>query len=942
LSYAVGALVHARGRDWIVLPDSSHELLILRPMGGTDEDVSAILTAVEDVHPATFPLPDPSRVGDDRSARLLRDALRLSVRSSAGPFRSFGRIAFDPRPYQVVPLLMALRLNPVRLLIADDVGIGKTVEALLVARELVDQASAKGLAVLCPPHLAGQWQRELAEKFHIEAELVLPSTAARLERDLRIDQTIFQVHRFTVVSLDYIKSERRRDEFLRTCPDLVIVDEAHTCAGGSSEVDARHQRHRLVSGLAQAADRHLILVTATPHSGKEEAFRSLVGLLDPGLAVLPDDLSGTANEGNRRRLARHFVQRRRADLRRYMGESTDFPEAEETEEIYKLSVEYRSFLDRVLVQARDLVRDRSGTQFERRLRWWSALALLRSVASSPAAAGATLIARAAAADAGDVKAADEIGRREVLDLPGSDEDVVDMVPGSDIESPGNEGRLRARLMPLAREAKQLEGKLDLKLAKGVSIVRKLLADEFNPIVFCRFIATAEYVARELRRVLPDEVQVVTITGLLSAPEREQRIAEIDHRHQRVLVATDCLSEGINLQHLFDAVLHYDLSWNPTRHEQREGRVDRYGQLSPKVRTITFYGTDNRIDGIVLQVLLRKHQRIKKATGVSVPVPGDPNTVVEAILEGLMLRKDPDPQFEQLVLLEAELAPKEKDLLQEWDRSADRERRSRTMFAQEGIKVDEVIRELAAVRAAIGSGVDVRRFLIAAVPEFGGRASGNGVVSLHLDGARTELREAMGTDQDHLRVAFSDPAPSGALKLSRVHPAISGLADLVLTTAIDPLLDGPASRAGVVRTRSVARRTTLLLLRHRHQLLTSAQSTASGALLAEECDTVAFRGDPATPEWLSDADVDALLLVEPSANVDIEEQRHHARQAIASVTALAAKLDDRARVRASTLQEAHGRARQAIDQPARRVTVAPLLPSDVLGVYVYLPDLRNLV
>ena len=198
-----------------MLPGSNDELVIVKPIGGSDEDVSAILTAVEQLRPASFPPPDPSRVGDDRSARLLRDALRLSVRSSAGPFRSFGRIAFDPRPYQLVPLLMALRLNPVRLLIADDVGIGKTVEALLVARELLDQSSATGLAVLCPPHLASQWQRELAEKFQIEAELVLPSTAARLERDLRIDQTIFQVHRFTIVSLDYIKSERRREEFLK-------------------------------------------------------------------------------------------------------------------------------------------------------------------------------------------------------------------------------------------------------------------------------------------------------------------------------------------------------------------------------------------------------------------------------------------------------------------------------------------------------------------------------------------------------------------------------------------------------------------------------------------------------------------------------------------------------------------------------------------------------
>src|SRR5690606_26501329 len=89
---------------------------------------------------------------------------------------------------------------------------------------------------------------------------------------------------------------------------------------------------------------------------------------------------------------------------------------------------------------------------------------------------------------------------------------------------------------------------------------------------------------------------------------------------RVLVATDCLSEGVNLQDHFDAVIHYDLSWNPTRHEQREGRVDRFGQPKDVVRAITYYGSDNGIDRVVLDVLLRKHESIRRATGVSVPVP----------------------------------------------------------------------------------------------------------------------------------------------------------------------------------------------------------------------------------------------------------------------------------------------------------------------------------
>ena len=230
MSFATGSLVKARGREWVVLPESDDAVAVLRPLGGTEDEVTGICLALEKVEPARFSLPDPSQLGDYRSCRLLRDAVRLGFRSSAGPFRSFGRIAVTPRPYQLVPLLMALKLDPVRLLIADDVGIGKTIEAALVARELLDRGEVERLAVLCPPHLAEQWQSELREKFHIDAELVLPSTVRRLERDCGLNQSLFEIYPFVIISTDFIKSDRRRDDFLRTCPEMVIVDEAHTCA----------------------------------------------------------------------------------------------------------------------------------------------------------------------------------------------------------------------------------------------------------------------------------------------------------------------------------------------------------------------------------------------------------------------------------------------------------------------------------------------------------------------------------------------------------------------------------------------------------------------------------------------------------------------------------------------------------------------------------------
>jgi hypothetical protein len=147
MSFTVGSLVQARGREWVVLPESSPDLLMLKPLGGRDEEVTGILPALESVAAASFDLPDPPKPGDFRSARLLREAARLGFRGSAGPFRSFGRIAVEPRHYQLVPLLVALKQDPMRILIADDVGIGKTIEACLVARELLDRGEASRLAV---------------------------------------------------------------------------------------------------------------------------------------------------------------------------------------------------------------------------------------------------------------------------------------------------------------------------------------------------------------------------------------------------------------------------------------------------------------------------------------------------------------------------------------------------------------------------------------------------------------------------------------------------------------------------------------------------------------------------------------------------------------------------------------------------------------------------
>src|SRR5690606_29473296 len=142
--YQPGTLVKLRGRDWIVLPSENPDWLMVNPLGGSDEETTGIFLPLDlpfDRPLETeFPDPKPDDLGDISTARLLYDSARLAFRNGAGPFRSLAKLSFRPRSYQMVPLVMALRQSrdPIRLLIADDVGVGKTIEALLVTRELLE------------------------------------------------------------------------------------------------------------------------------------------------------------------------------------------------------------------------------------------------------------------------------------------------------------------------------------------------------------------------------------------------------------------------------------------------------------------------------------------------------------------------------------------------------------------------------------------------------------------------------------------------------------------------------------------------------------------------------------------------------------------------------------------------------------------------------------
>ncbi|MFM9493383.1 helicase-related protein [Streptomyces galilaeus] len=978
-TFAVGALVHARGREWVVLPESKPELLVLRPLGGTDDDIAGVLPALETVRLASFAPPSAADLGDQSAAGLLRSALRIGFRSSAGPFRSLAGISVEPRPYQLVPLLMALRQETVRLLIADDVGIGKTVEAGLIASELLAQGDARGLVVLCSPALAEQWRAELRGKFGLDAELVLASTIGRLERSRMYGHSVFRPDRNYVVSTDFIKSPRHRDDFIKNCPDLVIVDEAHTCVadtGGRGGKQQRQQRYSLLRSLADDPERHLVLVTATPHSGKEEPFRNLLGLLDHRLESLNLD-----HEAGRTLLARHFVQRRRADIRDDFRDDAYFPsDRESREDSYTLHADYRRLLEEVISYARETVRSADGA-LQQRIRWWSALALLRALGSSPAAVRKTLETRAGVQDAESVAEADAIGGSSVTD-PADDESAesADAVPGA-LLVPGDTGpdaesleeQDRARLLAMAEAAGALAGPAkDRKLKQLVATVSELLDEGYNPIVFCRFISTAEYVKKHLDAALnkgrkAKSIAVEAVTGELSPDQRVARIAAFTEEGEdgtaplarRVLVATDCLSEGVNLQESFDAVIHYDLAWNPTRHEQREGRVDRFGQRRDVVKAVTLYGADNAIDGIVLDVLLRKHARIRKATGVSVPVPDSSENVMQAVLEGLILRGE-KTEFEQESLFAVETVRTDAgrqaaDLHEAWQSAAEREKASRSRYAQHAVKKDEVAQEVAEVRAALGTGEEVRHFTREALKALRGvegplRGEPDGF-TIGSEALPAALRDAFSTSLGprHPRpVVFHDAptAPRGEVALTRTDPVVASVARFVLDAALDPQMDEwqrPARRCGVVRTPAVAKRTTLLLVRYRFQLTLPGRDGKPRQQLAEEARLMAFRGGAGRAEWLSEEEAVGLLEARASQNTDPVFAEERVSGILSSLKDLMPVLEERGEELSARLLESHRRVRGAFRDVRgasgtvrRGLRVAVQGRPDVLGVYHYLP------
>lgn len=948
VSLQPGKLVSLRGRDWVVLPSDEEDLLILRPLGGSDDEITGLYLPLGGDQPsdARFAPPTSEDLGDFSTARVLYDAARLAFRNGAGPFRCLAKLSFRPRSYQMVPLVMALREEPTRLLIADDVGVGKTIESLLIVRELIERRKIRRFAVICLPHLCEQWQAEIRAKLDIEAVIIRSNTQARLDRQIHGDTSVYDYYPYQVISIDFIKSDTRRDVFIEQCPELVIVDEAHTCARPAGASASQQQRYHLVSRIARKPNQQLILLTATPHSGKAEEFQSLLGLIRPEFETM--DLP-SASQVQRRELAKHFVQRKRGDVEKWLGEDTPFPQRDAFELNYPLAPGYAALFNELIDFSRKLIAPAEGKR-EQRVQYWTALALLRGVMSSPAAGVEMLNTRmsglAKAAIADDAKA----GQEDILNPVGDTEfgHEGDNAPTQVIERADWSEHQRRQLRDFAQRLGELAGSThDQKLATTERQISEWLAESpaLCPVIFCRYIATAQYVgewlAPALRKKYP-RLDIQVITSELPDDLRRQRIEEMGRSKLRVLIATDCLSEGINLQEQFTAVLHYDLPWNPNRLEQREGRVDRFGQQAPIVKACMLYGADNPIDGVVLDVLLRKVKEIKRATGINVPFPEDSQSIIDTITQALLLnpkRAISTQQNAQGVLFDftdfEEAATAKAAVTHKLDQAAAREKASRSIFAQHAIKAHEIEADLREVDEAIGDPKAVESFVTSVLNNLLGvqmvpQGKGYRVVTANMPAQLRELLPAGET----LLVSFFSPTPEGFHYIGRNHRFVEQLCQVVMANTVNRQ-DKRAARAAVIRTRTVQTKTTLLLFRCRNVI---EQTKSHQQIVAEEMLLWGWRGTPQEQREYLDHAAAKTLITEAAASSDLSPQAR--ASFLDNELMLLAQLGDAfeqvAEQQSRRLVDAHERFSSLMEKQRFQV-VYPVLPMDLLGVYVLLPE-----
>jgi hypothetical protein len=557
-----------------------------------------------------------------------------------------GRLAIEP--YQLVPLMRALELPRPRLLLADGVGLGKTIQAGLIATELIARRRAHRILVVSPAGpLLMQWEHELRHRFGLRFTPIADAAALQRERRrIELGGNPFDSIALCLVSLDFAKQERVLEDLARSSWDLAIIDEAHHCIGEAAGTDRDDTlRRRLAEVIARRCD-GLLLLTATPHDGYDAHFASLIELLDPSLV---DGRGGLAGQAYRR----HVVRRLKSHIRNPATGETLFRERV----VLPVRIELRNGSARPVQAFHTALAALVAPRLRRTKRigdYADALAfvgLLKRSVSTIAACVNTLEVvaeryRWLRAHGNDADALRKERARTlrayrrrrlrfgVLDAAADSSaamlEVEDMAadlcsfgaaglaalqrPG-DRESPDDSDATLAALEGLMRLGAAACGNHDPKLNAMLDEVRliRVAHPAANILIYTEYGDSQVAALHALRHARGIVGEVLAISGTDAEPERT-RVAERCAEHDGiVLVSTDSMAEGLNLHQRCCHLIHLDLPYNPNRLEQRNGRIDRYGQLhDPEIRYLYLAGT---FEERLLLRLIAKYEKARACLAV---------------------------------------------------------------------------------------------------------------------------------------------------------------------------------------------------------------------------------------------------------------------------------------------------------------------------------------
>ncbi len=705
---AVGSVIRLRNRVWRVDRVEEDEFAAT-PLDGRDTRRWRFLRSLEEANAESGSVPPPSAdsLGDPATQDLYLRAYRLGLIHGSAPFLGLQRSRAIPEPYQLVPLLMSLDMARVRLLIGDDVGIGKSIEAGLIVSELLARGAAERLLVVVPASLREQWQETLQRFFHLDATIISGSTRPALERQLLPGQSPWETFPVVISSIDYLK--RRIGEVLSYRWDIVLCDEAHIAARphqGAYGSPADMERWEFLKAVGQSERvRHLLLLSATPHPGYTDRFASLLEAIEPAAVHANGQI-------DREVATRHVVQRRRKDIEAWYGSSAPFPTRAPAEQIIALTraedalfTALRAYCDRLSGGQRAVVSQ------------WVALHLQRRALSSPAAIRESLrrrseaTARQAERKSEHTSTPDVEAEAAVLDEDSfadlSDEDRWERMDTSAVAEAEAE-----ELRGLIALAKSLTSARDGKLVYLKKLLPNILArhsEAPRALVFTRYTDTLDYLAKELEKEAKREgplqgLSVFRIDGTMNQVDRRRVYREFESTPRAVCIATDCISEGLDLQTACAELVHYELPWNPNRLEQRNGRLDRYGQPEPEVGILTLV-RDYDLDIAILNVLVRKAERIRADHGFCPAIFSSPSDLKRLIRRYGYAGQLELPLYDESPV-EDEPDPFESEQVQ---RIMDE-----SFYGQADVRLHSVEEALRQTHDAVGSPEEVRSFVLSAL------------------------------------------------------------------------------------------------------------------------------------------------------------------------------------------------------------------------------------